>query len=224
MKILALDTALGEGHAGLVVDGTSIAERTLSEPRRLAEYLVPAIEEVMREGGTAYSDLDRVAVTIGPGSFTGLRIGLAAARAIGLALRCPVIGLTTLEVLAHGAAGLVEQGQLVIVALNARRGQIYYQTFMKTGTGLGPADEARAVFPESVSPHLVRAKGVIVGDGAHHLAEAGETVALQPLLGESTSRIDVGVLGRLAQDIEPGETPPAPLYLREPDAKLPSQR
>lgn len=222
MKILAVDTALGEGHAGLVVDGVSVVERCLSEPRRLAEYLVPAIEEVLSEGETSYSELDRVAVTVGPGTFTGLRIGLAAARAIGLASGCPVVGVTTLEVLAHGAAGLIEQGQVVVCAVNARRGQIYCQAFEKTGTGFGPMDDARAALPESVLPEFAGRSGIIVGDGARRLAQAGECGALRPMDEGATSRIDVGVLGQLAQGIAPSEAPPAPLYLREPDAKLPS--
>lgn len=222
VKILVVDTALGEGHAGLVVDGLLVSERCLAEPRRLAEYLVPAIEEVLREGATPYSELDRIAVTVGPGTFTGLRIGLAAARAIALASGCPVVGLSTLEVLAHGAAELIEQGEIVVGAVNARRGQIYCQAFEKTGAGFGPIDDARAAFPESVLPDFVGKPGIIVGDGAHRLSQAGDCGALRPMDDDSTSRIDVGVLGRLAQGIAPGDAVPAPLYLREPDAKLPS--
>lgn len=222
MKILAIDTALGAGHAGLVIDGKATAQRCLTDQRRLAEHLVPAIDEVMAEGGTQYSDLDRVAVTVGPGSFTGLRIGLAAARAIGLALGCPVIGLTTLEVLAHGAADLVDPGQIVICALNARRGQIYCQAFKKSDTGFGPEDQARAVLPESILPPFAHCSGVIVGDGAGKLGR--EVSAFRLLETESTSNVDVAVLARLAQERMPGESSPAPLYLREPDAKLPTQR
>lgn len=148
MRILAFDTALRACSAAvLIVKG---AERKLARAyeareRGHAEVLMPMIEQVMREAGSAYQDLDRIAVTIGPGTFTGTRIGIATARGLGLALAIPVIGETSLAVMAHGIqARSGSEDQPLAIAVDARRGQIYFQHF-DAGSGTSGEDRKSVV-------------------------------------------------------------------------------
>jgi tRNA threonylcarbamoyladenosine biosynthesis protein TsaB len=136
MILLAIDTAGPQLQLALLRDG---AVDTLVEPmaQGQAERIFPAIDELLGRNGTTYADLTRIAVTTGPGSFTGLRIGLAASRGLGLALEIPVIGVPTLF-----AISLDGPAKIFTVALDARRGEAYLQSFSAPGT---PADEARLV-------------------------------------------------------------------------------
>src|SRR5712671_3870602 len=128
MLILAIDTALDACAAGVLDTGAGelIAQESQPMKRGHAEALMPLIARVIRESGVAFASLDRVAVTTGPGSFTGLRVGLSAARGIGLAADKPVVGLTTLT--AFAAPFISEGGEHpVISAIDARHDQVYYQ-------------------------------------------------------------------------------------------------
>src|SRR5262245_58764638 len=132
MRVLAIDTAL-EACAAAVFDteGGILAGETLPMVRGHAEALMPLLAKVMGAAKTSFAELDRVAVTTGPGSFTGLRVGISAARGIALAAGKPAYGLTTLAVY---AAPLVAQDDSipVTVAIDARHDQVYLQVF---GTG-----------------------------------------------------------------------------------------
>src|SRR6516164_6805074 len=125
MLILAIDTALDACAAAVLDTGTSklIAMESLSMKRGHAEALMPLIARVMKESGLPFAALDRIAVTTGPGSFTGLRVGLSAARGIGLAAAKPVVGLTTLSAY---AAPIVSEGgeEPVISAIDARHDHV----------------------------------------------------------------------------------------------------
>ena len=128
MLILAIDTAL-DACAAAVLDteaGKLIAQESQAMKRGHAEALMPLIARVMKASGAAFTSLDRIAVTTGPGSFTGLRVGLSAARGIALAAGKPVVGLTTLT--AYAAAVVSESGQHPIIsAIDARHDQVYFQ-------------------------------------------------------------------------------------------------
>ncbi len=160
MLILAIDTALDACAAG-VLDTSSasvIAQQSLAMKRGHAEALVPLIAQVMAQSGVDYAALDRIAVTTGPGSFTGLRVGLSAARGIGLAADKPVVGLTTL---AAYAAPLVSDnvGAPIIAAIDARHDHLYYQVIAGDGTTLlrprvAPLDEVFDAL-EHGAPRLV---------------------------------------------------------------------
>src|SRR4029079_2150857 len=148
MLILAIDTAL-DACAAAVLDTDAakiIAQESQAMKRGHAEALMPLIARVMKASGVAFTALDRVAVTKGPGSFTGLRVGLSAARGIGLAAGKPVVGVTTLTAY---AAPVVSQNpeQPVISAIDARHEQVYFQVVSGNGAPLiwprlGPIEEA----------------------------------------------------------------------------------
>ena len=101
MNILAFDTAMGGGSVAVVADGALVASRREDNARALAEQLVPMIDAVLADAAINYAGLDRMGVTIGPGTFTGMRIGVATARAIALSGQLPLIGLSTFEVMAQ---------------------------------------------------------------------------------------------------------------------------
>src|SRR3954463_15289114 len=137
MLILAIDTALDACAAGVLDTdaGHLIARESQSMKRGHAEALMPLIARVIRESGVGFAALDRIAVTTGPGSFTGLRVGLSAARGIGLAAGKPVVVLTTL---AAYAARVVSRNQAapVIAAIDARHDHVYLQVVGGNGSSL----------------------------------------------------------------------------------------
>lgn len=213
MRILAIDTALDLCSVAFV----TAAGRgpALSEPlaRGHAERLFAMVEAVLAEDGATLEDADRIAVTIGPGSFTGIRIGLAAARGFALALGRPVIGVDTLEALAASAAE--RPSGPVFAAIDARKGEVYAAVHHR-GT------EVVAPFAADVAAALDRVPhdcGLVIGSGAPLLAHAA-TVAgrrlppLEPLAGP-----DIRKVAAIAAARAPAARPPAPLYLRAPDAK-----
>src|SRR5215472_18944160 len=137
MLILAIDTALDACAAAVLDSGTSnvIAIESQAMKRGHAEALMPLIARVMKQSALPFAALDRIAVTTGPGSFTGLRVGLSAARGIGLATGKPVVGLTTLS--AYAAPVVSEAGeQPVISAIDARHDHVYLQVVSGDGSSL----------------------------------------------------------------------------------------
>src|SRR5438309_12129358 len=133
MRILAIDTALEACAAGVVeMPDRVVAQESIAMTRGHAEALMPLIARLMDLTGMAFSDLDRIAVTVGPGSFTGLRVGIAAARGIALAAGKPAVGLSTLSALAapHVAA---RSGDTIMAAIDGRNEQIYFQVFAPSG-------------------------------------------------------------------------------------------
>src|ERR1700749_3699744 len=148
MLILAIDTALDACAAGVLDTeaGRLIAQESQPMKRGHAEALMPLIARVMREAAIAFAALDRIAVTTGPGSFTGLRVGLSAARGIALAAGKPVVGVTTLTAYAAPVVS-VNAAQPVISAIDARHDHVYVQAVAGDGSPLmsprvAPIDEA----------------------------------------------------------------------------------
>jgi tRNA threonylcarbamoyladenosine biosynthesis protein TsaB len=145
--LLAIDTAAPRLALAVLMDGDRVETLIDDMATGQAERLFPAIDDLFARTGIAYADLTRVAVTAGPGSFTGLRIGLSAARGLGLALNIPVLGIPSLL-----ALSLAAQCDPVAVLLDARRGEAYVQTFSGPGIAIRepailPMDEARALVP-----------------------------------------------------------------------------
>jgi tRNA threonylcarbamoyladenosine biosynthesis protein TsaB len=214
MIVLGLDTALGACSAAVTRDGQALA--VLSEPmqRGHQERLAPLVQQVMAEAGLAFTDLDRIGVTVGPGSFTGLRVGLAFAKGLALALAKPCIGVGTLEALAASAPG---PGTIAAV-IDARRDQAYLQLF-DGGVALMapdvlPVELAAARLAELWRGGPVRA----VGPGAHLLAGVAPEIEVRPL--EAPDPVALCALAA----VKPAGVPPRPLYLRAPDAKLPGAK
>lgn len=217
MNILAIDTATAACSAALMGDGAIIAARHVAMLRGHAEALLPMVEEIMAEAGVAYSALDLIAATVGPGAFTGLRVGLAAARGLALAGGLPIIGVTTLEALAHGADKRGERS--VVAMLNARRGEVYYQAFDPALAPLGPPRVGAA-------EAIVLPKGpvLLVGDGAALLPAArdgnsGDIVIIPSLLPDAA--VVAGIAAARFDPAAPPERPPEPFYLRASGARKP---
>jgi tRNA threonylcarbamoyladenosine biosynthesis protein TsaB len=220
MLILAIDTAL-DACAAAVLDTRAtklIATESQSMKRGHAEALMPLIARVMKQSGLPFAALDRVAVTTGPGSFTGLRVGLSAARGIGLAASKPVVGLTTLS--AYAAPIVSEDGEHpIIAAIDARHDHVYFQVVSGNGHSLirpkvAPISEALAVSSFG-APHLV-------GNAAGILADHWPSDAAAPFKVEALPAPDITWVAWLGAAVDPNTAPPKPYYLRAPDAK-PSQ-
>jgi tRNA threonylcarbamoyladenosine biosynthesis protein TsaB len=214
VRVLAFDSCLGACSAALLDERSVLAARYEEMPRGQAERLVPMVEEVRAEAGLAWSAIDLICVTIGPGSFTGVRIGLAAAQGFALVADLPILGLTTLEAL----AGAAPPDRPVLAAIDARRGQLYAQPF---APGLRPLAPPQALSPEQAAA-LAPPGAVVLGSGAPLLKKGGS-----PLFAEEKGTVpffpDAAIFGRLgfARTGEASRVPPKPLYLRGADAKLP---
>jgi len=224
MKILALDTATSGCSVALWRDGETSVWRFREMPRGQSEALLPMVREVMTEAGVGAGDLDLIAVTRGPGAFTGLRIGLSTARAMALTAGLPCLGVDTTDVVARGVDASRISGDL-LVALDTKRVDFYAQKFSARHQPLGPP---RAVPPGGLAEFVGDGPGrrplLVVGDAADRavqvLSEAGipSTPADAPGLPDARHLAEIA-----AERWQPGQvpTPPAPLYLRPPDAKIP---
>ena len=220
MKILAFDTALTACSAAVAVAGRSAASRNETLHRGHAERIVPMIQEVMAEAGIEFPALDLIAVTVGPGTFTGVRIGLAAARALALPGRTPVLGLGTLEAVAYANPG---DGPL-LVALDARRGEVYCQLFSAPDHALG---EAQALAPEAAA-----ALAANEAPSPGRVSGSGTDLVLPHLPGWRDGRIAEGaglaasmaIMAASRAGQARAGSPPSPVYLRAPDARLPAAR
>lgn len=209
MIVLALDTALELCSVAVLQHGAPRAVRSEAMARGHQERLAPMVAEVMAEAGLGFAGVDRIGVTVGPGSFTGLRVGLAFAKGLGAALSRPVVGVGTLEALAAGDGG---PGATVAV-IDARREQAYLQAF-EAGRPLAPPEAlALADAPARLAGLQVRR---LVGPGAPLLADAFPDAEVEAVPGP-----DPVVLGRLAEAAPSPGASPRPVYLRAPDAKLP---
>ena len=203
MLILSIDTCLGACSCAIVRDGEPLASAFEPMTRGHQERLAPMVEATMKQAGVAFADLTRIAVTVGPGSFTGLRVGLAFAKGLGLALGKPVVGVGALE-----ALGAEEAGRVLALA-DARRGQVYWQAFVDGR----PLNEASASTLEDAAGFFV--PDIVTGPGAA-LVESrfpGASVTGRP----APDPVAVARLGAARLDPERLR----PLYLRTPDAKLP---
>jgi tRNA threonylcarbamoyladenosine biosynthesis protein TsaB len=217
MLILAIDTALDACSAGVLDTGAGklIAQQSQAMKRGHAEALMPLIGRVIKQAGIAFTRLDRIAVTTGPGSFTGLRVGLSAARGIALAADKPIVGLTTLAAYAAPVVS-VNQGHPVISAIDARHDHVYFQVVSGDGGSLipprvAPIEEALDA-SRFGAPHLV-------GNAARILADRWPADAPPPFRVDAQPAPDITWLAWLGAAVSPDSAPARPYYLRAPDAK-----
>jgi len=214
MRILAIDTALANCAVAVLDDGNEPALLTIREMeigRGHAEHLMNLTGDVMAEASVAFNNLDRIGVTVGPGSFTGLRVGLSVARGFGLVLKKPVIGITTLEAIAAGCADPDGQGRL-LVALKAKGDEVYAQYFSAQGT----PDGEPAVYRIDDLVNTIGDNDMLAGSAAMDLAERA---------GLDHSRVvseaafpNIADVARLGLSAPAKQGAPGPLYLRPPDA------
>lgn len=220
MNVLAFDTCFGACSVavGRGLEGAQPSIVDLSEPMLSghAERLLPMISDVMTKSGLSFADLDRIAVTTGPGTFTGTRTGIAAARALALATDCATVGLSSLAVMA-AACPLGPGNDLspLAIVVDARRGEVYLQIF-KDGA---PLSEPEIVMIETAARSGPEGPIVFAGSGAAAVAEAAR------IQGRQATAIEPDLLPRAADMLamalraRPSDAPLRPLYLRPPDAK-----
>lgn len=217
MRVLAIDTALANCAAAVCddsVENSCVSECSEEIGRGHAERLMEMIGEVMAESSTAFTDLDRIVVTTGPGSFTGLRVGLSVARGFGLVLSKPVVGVTTLAALALSVEGKTG-GAPLLVALSGKGEEVYCQEFDAEGTPAGePAVRTLTQLKEGLPETIT-----LAGSAARMVSEA---------LGLPESHIlseqaypDIRNVACLGIEADPKEAAPVPLYLRPPEATPP---
>ena len=217
MRVLAIDTALA-ACAAAVLDtsyDSIVARAVVPMVRGHAEALMPLLKRVMEEGGLGFADIDRIAVTTGPGSFTGLRVGIAAARAIALAAERPAFGVSTLE--AYAAPHLAGDDKIpVIAAIDARHEHVYLQVF-----GIGGRTATRPRLASLSDAVGAAANGAcrIVGSAARAVAARLSATDPGPALVEERDAPDIAWVARLGAIAAETESPPKPQYLRAPDAQ-----
>jgi tRNA threonylcarbamoyladenosine biosynthesis protein TsaB len=192
-----------------------LASESQAMARGHAEALMPLIERVIVAAEIGFGSLDRIAVTTGPGSFTGLRVGISAARGIALAAAKPVVGLTTLA--AYAAPYIAHDDKTAIaVAIDARHQHVYLQIFLPGGrTLIAPRIASIADAVRAAANGPVR----IVGTGATMLAVAWPAREPAPVLVDESRAPDIVWVGRLAAVADESSSEPKPLYLRAPDAQ-----
>ena len=222
MRVLGIETATSLASVGIVVEDRVVAERAVPMRGSHAQTLLPLIDEALRAAGVGLSELDRVAVSIGPGSFTGLRIGLSVAKGLALAARLAVVGVPTLDAYAHAIG---PRDSLVCPVLDARKGEVYAAAFRWRG-----AEPVRALAPMAVAPQqfAARVQGpcTLVGDGVDAYAPLwrstfGARVELIPFAALPPSGIVVARLGSVlgaCAPAEPGGIEPS--YCRPSEAEL----
>ena len=216
MRVLAIDTAL-EACSAAVLDSEDgiLASESLPMARGHAEALMPLIARVMEGAKTAFADLDRVAVTTGPGSFTGLRVGISAARGIALSIDKPAVGLTTLA--AFAAPYIARDDSIgLAVAIDARHEHVYLQVFGPSGRTL--VAPRIAALRDAVRI-AATGKTRVVGTAARALAAVWPASEPAPLLVEQQAVPDIGWVARLGAVANSSPDALKPLYLRAPDAQ-----
>jgi len=217
MRVLAIDTALAACSAAVLDtgDGGIVASESVPMTRGHAEALMPLLVQLMQGAGMDFRDIDRVVVTTGPGSFTGLRVGISAARGIALAAAKPAIGLTTLA--AYAAPYIAHDDKTAVaVAIDARHQHVYLQIFGPGGrTLVAPRIASVAHAARAAATGAVR----IVGTGVNMLAAVWPPRELQPTLVDDRRAPDIVWVARLAVAADEGASEPRPLYLRAPDAQ-----
>lgn len=217
MRVLAIDTSCAAASVAIVDSGE--IEPLVAETRLMArgqgEALAPMVEDAMRRIERGAASLDRIAVTTGPGSFTGIRIGIALARAMGLALAVPVVGVSTLAAFAAGLLAEPRPG-IIAAAIDARHGAAYFQLFEPSGRPLGPprCDSLR---------ECVRAIGsgpaLLAGDAAAALAAEAHRAGLPYDLSAAAVVPDIVAVARMGLALDPAASPARPLYVKAPDAR-----
>ncbi|WP_026379865.1 tRNA (adenosine(37)-N6)-threonylcarbamoyltransferase complex dimerization subunit type 1 TsaB [Afifella pfennigii] len=221
MICLALDTS-GELCAVALAASDKGGARLLARAeeaigRGHAERLFPLIDQALQEAALGYGDVELVATTTGPGSFTGVRIGVAAARGLALALAIPARGIDVLEAMIEAARGTVTGG-VIAALLPAGRGNLYLRAEAAAGGVLLASRRlAEADAPSLLSPHAGNGL-LLTGAAAASVAEALREAGVSASCLGKQGGADIGVVATMALSGR-GESPPAPVYLRPPDAK-----
>lgn len=206
------------GHEGVLSSAHS------AKGKRHAENLTPAIEFICQQAQVDLSEIGLVAVDVGPGLFTGLRVGLATAKAIAFALRVPMIGVSSLDLLAFPVRF---SPRLIVAAIDARRGEIFYAFYRQVPGGVQRISEHAVGSPDDLASELLATgeEALLVGDGAHRYREDFDGLARVEIVDAGNSHPSAASLVQLAhaqalrEDYQQIDEI-VPLYLRRPDAEI----
>ncbi len=223
MRLLAIETSTWLASVAATDKGEVLAEEEVFTRGQHASVLLPAIRDVLKRAGIGVEELDAVAVSVGPGSFTGLRVGLSVAKALAYARKMPVLGIPTLTVVAHAAPSDAEH---IAAALDARKGELYAAVFRRRGTDLEPVVPERLVsFADLVG--ILPRPCTILGDAVEtygHLFQQhlGPQATVLPFPQWAPRARSVAQLasGELARAQTPLLEPAEPRYLRPPEAQV----
>ncbi len=212
-RILAVDTALGACSVAILDGGRTLSHRFEIMERGHAEALAPMVEAAMDEAELPFTALERLAVTTGPGTFTGQRVGLAFMRGLRVALHRPLTGVTTLAAMARQAMDETALGAAAALH-DARRGEVYLEIAGADASGpvILPFEDAVALIAQR--PGEIALAGTAAPAAQARLQNASLSTVRQP---------DALWVARLALAMPAGDAAPKPLYLRAPDARLPAQ-
>ncbi|HEV3043939.1 MAG TPA: tRNA (adenosine(37)-N6)-threonylcarbamoyltransferase complex dimerization subunit type 1 TsaB [Roseiarcus sp.] len=217
MRILAIDTSCGAVSACVMESGASepIAQETLPMARGHAEALAPLLQRLMSAVDGGFASLDRVAATVGPGSFTGIRIGLATGRAIGLGLSVPVVGVSTLIAFAGPLLAEPRSG-FIVPSIDAKHERLYVQVLESNGR---PLLAPRLASPRDAARAIGAGPARLTGSGAQILASEAARIGLSVEIAGQMDYPDIVAVARLGLIADPSQSPPRPLYLKAPDAQ-----
>jgi tRNA threonylcarbamoyladenosine biosynthesis protein TsaB len=219
LKVLGIDTSCASASA-CVIDADELGFLALAAERaddNRAEALAPMIERIVAQTG-GMANLERIAVTVGPGSFTGIRIGLSLAKAMGLALRIPVVGVSTLAAFA-APLFLDAPGSVIAAVVDARHGAAYFELFDSYGVSRGAPRPLKMI-------EAVRAIGSgparLAGDAAAALALEAKRYGLSIEAISPGSSPDAFEVAKLGSRLDPKAAPARPLYIKAPDVRPPA--
>lgn len=224
MLVLAIESATAQvgvaigGHEGVIGSAHS------AKDRRHAETLTPQIEFVCRQAGIELSEIGVVAVDIGPGLFTGLRVGIASAKAIAHGLGVPMIGVSSLDL---GAFAVQHCTKQIVMCFDARRGEIFTATYRSVPGGVQRVSEPAVATPDELASELLanRGESLVVGDGGMRYREQFASIPGVELAGDGFAHPSARALADLAhpralREEFVGADEIVPLYLRVPDAEI----
>jgi tRNA threonylcarbamoyladenosine biosynthesis protein TsaB len=196
MTILGIETATAVCGAALVRDGAVVAESRLAAPQAHSERLLVLIDEVLARAGVRAGGLDAIACSIGPGSFTGLRIGLSVAKGLAFATGAAIVPVSTLEALAARAVadGRVPEGGRVLAVIDARRDEVYAALYQRSGEALAVVAPGAALAVAALAATL-DASVTLVGDGSAKMHRAAAFLAVPPAGMETCSPGAVALVG-----------------------------
>lgn len=211
MRVLAIDTATTDLVTGIVDTNTgAVTERIIADTRAHNEQLVPTVQALLSDASLNFNNLDAIVVGCGPGPFTGLRVGMASAQALGQALGIPVHGVCSHDAIAHAIAAEFPSEKLLVTS-DARRKEVYFAVYDGAERTFGP----EVIAPEQLSAEVNR---IIIPDAL----AARLPVELADLPRQAANPRPAGLVA--VADLDSAPKPLVPLYLRRPDAKEPKAR
>ncbi len=215
MRVLGIETSTSQASVALLERGKVVVTRAHARPKQSAERLLPLIAELLSEAGWARTSVTRIGVAVGPGSFTGLRVGIACAQGLSLGLDVPLVGVSSLAAMARAVPEVVTG--LRCAVLDARRGEVFaaaYRAGPRAAEALAPLAVAVGSARELLAAQLP-APLVWIGSG---LDLVGLPATFSSPETESPSATAVGLL---AEELDPALNPALPVYIRDAGATLP---